>query len=183
MRPDAATINVDVDGVLSVDGSIAGGLVYKGSLQITQNSAVDAEPLSGEPGHTYTASESGTIAGASQTTDWASLIGNVTTTHKVTAGDLIVCRVDGGGAGNWTLVMTGGNELWRKSRVLVPTNGNDYVRISVLGSSAGNETQGTAVAMFDDGGRFRRAEPKNGIEIDGAGFKLMQTLFSSARRR
>lgn len=71
-----------------------GFVTYKGELDIT---AATAEPTSPLAGDAYVSSVSGTIDAT-----WTSLLtGSATTT---TAGEYIICQVDGGGAGNWAIV-------------------------------------------------------------------------------
>lgn len=71
-----------------------GFVTYKGELDIT---AATAEPTSPLAGDAYVSSVTGTIDAT-----WTSLLtGSATTT---TAGEYIICQVDGGGAGNWAIV-------------------------------------------------------------------------------
>lgn len=71
-----------------------GFVTYKGELDITTATAEPTSPLAGDA---YVSSVSGTIDST-----WTSLLtGSATTT---TAGEYIICQVDGGGAGNWAIV-------------------------------------------------------------------------------
>ena len=169
IRVDGATINVDANGIISVDDAISGGLNFKGSLDITTGSP-DAEPVTRAVGDFYTSEAAGTLAGGGDTTDWQDLTEGTDTTTAV--GDLIICQDAAGGSDNWVLVGTGGQTLWTDEGTFIrPTDNANEVRVPALAD--GNEaTTGTSMAMLDDNGQFVRADPKGGLEIDNGQIQI-----------
>ena len=163
VRVDNSTITIDADGVL--EAQIPQALNFKGSLNITStNGGPDSEPATPNAGDTYTSVPGGTIA-----SPWgggSALIDGWSSGDKTSTGDLIICNADGGGAGNWVLVPTGGNEVWvdSGSGYVYPADTSNEVRVPQLAD--GNEgTTGTDLAMLDDNGQFVRSAPGNGLSI------------------
>ncbi|MGB1142097.1 MAG: hypothetical protein ACPG1A_14440, partial [Halioglobus sp.] len=163
-----SNLEIDADGVLSIDGAITGGLTYKGNLDIVGADA-DEEPTTRAAGDTYTSVESGAITTAgTSSVNWQDLLGD---TGNTTVGDLIVCKDAAGGTGNWVIVRTGGQELWENTsgNDLEPKNNAHIIKADTL---TANVTTGTGIVMATGTGQLVRAQPKGGIEIDGGQIQI-----------
>ena len=165
-----SNLQIDGDGVISIDGAITGGLTYKGNIDVVGADA-DEEPGSATAGDSYTSSESGAITDSGTNgVNWQDLLGD---TGNTTVGDLIVCKADGGGSGNWVIVRTGGAELWKNTsgNDLEPTNAAHIITAPTIADGT-EATSGTGIIMSTDGGGLVRSDPKNGIEIDGGQIQI-----------